>query len=204
MEAFDPTSDLRSSSAGSRWLEEPIFHSRRRNADQSATMVDEGRRPKVSVDVLRAELAEAMLEARELGEENVQLRDELAEALAKVHDLGAKYGSDMSDSVVRKAKAHAADQRDHLKRLEKEVHMINSKGRMLEVQCDMLQQQEEQLRNSFDRILTWLGLLGAAVVFVFAVGAVWPASWAPFVGALGWKCDASCEPKIEIIKSCPA
>ena len=101
MEAFDPTSDLRSGSAGSRWLEEPIFHSRRRNADQSATMVDEGRRPKVSVDVLRAELAEAQLEARDLEEENVQLRDELAEALAKVHDLGAKYGSDMSDSVVR-------------------------------------------------------------------------------------------------------
>ena len=118
--------------------------------------------------------------------------------------MGAKYGSDMSDSVVRKAKAHAADQREHIKRLEKEVHMLNSKGRMLEVQCDMLQQQEEQLRNSFDRVLTWLGLLGAAVVFVFAVGAVWPASWAPFVGALGWKCDASCEPKIEIIKSCPA
>ena len=65
-------------------------------------MVDEGRRPKVfSVDVLRAELAEAQLEARDLEEENVQLRDELAEALAKVHDLGAKYGSDMSDSVVR-------------------------------------------------------------------------------------------------------
>ena len=118
--------------------------------------------------------------------------------------MGAKYGSDMSDSVVRKAKAHAADQREHIKRLEKEVHMLNSKGRMLEVQCDMLQQQEEQLRNSFDRILSWLGLLGAAVVIVFAVGAVWPASWAPFVGALGWKCDASCEPKIEIIKSCPA
>ena len=168
-------------------------------------MVDEGRRPKVfSVDVLRAELAEATLEARDLEEENVQLRDELAEALAKVHDLGAKYGSDMSDSVVRKAKAHAADQREHIKRLEKEVHMLNSKGRMLEVQCDMLQQQEEQLRNSFDRVLTWLGLLGAAVVLVFAVGAVWPASWAPFVGAFGWKCDASCEPKIEIIKSCPA
>ena len=167
-------------------------------------MVDGGRRPKVSVDVLRADLAEARLEARELGEENVQLRDELAEALAKVHDLGAKYGSDMSDSVVRKAKAHAADQREHIKRLEKEVHMLNSKGRMLEVQCDMLQQQEEQLRNSFDRILSWLGLLGAAVVIVVAVGAVWPASWAPFVGAFGWKCDASCEPKIEIIKSCPA
>ena len=167
-------------------------------------MVDEGRRLKVSEYVLRAELAEAQLEARDLEEENVQLRDELAEALAKVHDLGAKYGSDMSDSVVRKAKAHAADQREHIKRLEKEVHMLNSKGRMLEVQCDMLQQQEEQLRNSFDRILTWLGLLGAAVVFVFAVGAVWPASWAPFVGELRWKCDASCEPKIEIIKSCPA
>ena len=185
-------------------MEEPIFHSRGRTADESATMVDGGRRPKVSVDVLRADLAEARLEARELGEENVQLRDELAEALAKVHDLGAKYGSDMSDSVVRKAKAHAADQREHIKRLEKEVHMLNSKGRMLEVQCDMPQQQEEQLRNSFDRILSWLGLLGAAVVIVFAVGAVWPASWAPFVGALGWKCDASCEPKIEIIKSCPA
>ena len=133
-----------------------------------------------------------------------RIEEDLAEALAKVHDLGAKYGSDMSDSVVRKAKAHAADQREHIKRLEKEVHMLNSKGRMLEVQCDMLQQQEEQLRNSFDRILSWLGLLGAAVVIVFAVGAVWPASWAPFVGALGWKCDASCEPKIEIIKSCPA
>ena len=70
---------------------------------------------------------------------------QMAEALAKVHDLGAKYGSDMSDSVVRKAKAHAADQREHIKRLEKEVHMLNSKGRMLEVQCDMLQQQEEPL-----------------------------------------------------------
>ena len=83
----------------------------------------------------------------------MQLRDELAEALAKVHDLGAKYGSDMSDSVVRKAKAHAADQRDHIKRLEKEVHMLNSKGRMLEVQCDMLQQQEEQLRKKYNLLM---------------------------------------------------
>ena len=167
------------------------------------TMVDEGRRPKVfPVDVLRADLAEARLEARELGEENVQLRDELAEALAMVHDRGANYGSELSDSVVRKAKAHAADQREHIKRLEKEVHMLNSKGRMLEVQCDMLQQQEEQLRNSFDRVLTWLGLLGAAVVFLRSRRGL-AASWR-LRGCARVKCDASCEPKIEIIKSCPA
>ena len=51
---------------------------RRAHHRQGATMVrDGGRRPKISVDVLRADLAEARLEARELGEENTQLRDEL-------------------------------------------------------------------------------------------------------------------------------
>ena len=167
---------------------------------------DGGRRPKISVDVLRADLAEARLEARELGEENTQLRDELSEALAKVHELGAKYGSPVGDSVVRKAKAHAADQREHIKRLEKEIHMLNSKGRMMEVQCDMLTQQEDELRKSFDTIITWLGFLGVALVLAGIV------EWAGVTNLVGEHlarrfkrmCDASCESRIEIIKSCPS
>ena len=95
---------------------------------------------------------------------------------------------------------------ERIKRLEKEIHMLNSKGRMMEVQCDMLTQQEDELRKSFDRILTWLGFLGVALVLAGIV------EWAGVTNLVGEHlarrfkrmCDASCESRIEIIKSCPS
>lgn len=142
-----------------------------------------GGRPSMTIDSLRADLAETRLLVHDLNKQLEASKTKLEDAESRVvvaatAAAAAAAGRDDGDydaadeaSISKAAYEVQRTQTDTIKRLEKEVNGLNTKTRMLEVHNDLLLEQEKELRSSFDSLLLFGGTFAALLVLFFAAEA---------------------------------
>jgi polyhydroxyalkanoate synthesis regulator phasin len=118
-----------------------------------------GARPTLTIDSLRADLAETKLLVhdlhKQLQESKTKLEDsESRNIVAAASGAGGgKDGDDASNASMKAACEAQMVQRDTIRRLEREVNGLNTKTRMLEVHNDLLIEQEKVRVGTFQVIL---------------------------------------------------
>ena len=161
-----------------------------------------GGRPPMTIDSLRADLAETKLLnhdlTKQLEETKAKLEDAESRAMigtaATAGQDAAGGASDDGDASITKAATaaqgtHNKEQTDIIKRLEKEVNGLNTKTRMLEVHNNLLVEQEKELRASFDQVLLFGGLLVVALILVLAAELTGMTDIMDMHGKAGPSCD---------------